>query len=138
MISGSEWTIAWIPGTLISVFIFESVFFAPVAALICGLIAYSKGLRNPLRYAAAGFVSCITFFAPFIYLVIRMSGGRISRGFIVAGYAAVYTLWFISLQLLCTFFLYLNIWKIKDDLQNIRNILIVVVSFGIVSFAHWI
>ena len=74
---------------------------APFAALICVLIARSRGF-SPYRYAVAGMVYSVLFFLPWVYLVTRMCRRSVSIMLIRLVYVLVYGVWLLG-SILLTF-----------------------------------
>ena len=65
---------------------------SPGAAIICGLIAWRRGL--PVRrYIVLGGVYALFFFLPWIYLVLRMLDRALPRFLIVITYGVVIVIW---------------------------------------------
>ena len=71
------------------------ILWSPFGALICALIARRRGL--PVKYyAGMGAWYCALLLLPWIYLVLRMMGRAVSRGWISFGYFILYAVWFIG------------------------------------------
>ncbi len=68
---------------------------SPFAALICALIARSKGL-NIRRYALSGAIHSSGFLLPWIYLMLRMYSISVPRGIVKSVYILLYTAWLIG------------------------------------------
>lgn len=69
-----------------------SILWAPFGALICALIARSRGL-SPWRCAVAGAVCSTLFFLPWVYLTARISRRDIPIPLITLAYVVLYAAW---------------------------------------------
>ena len=71
------------------------ILWSPFGALICALIARRRAL--PVKYyAGMGAWHSALLLLPWIYLVLRMTGRTVSRGWISFGYFILYAVWFIG------------------------------------------
>ena len=75
-----------VPTAMLALF---GVVWTPVGAIICAVIARSKGL-SPGRYAMIGALYSVLSFLPWVYLVFRMLNGRISNLAIRLVYIVLY------------------------------------------------
>lgn len=80
------------------------LFWAPVAALICGLMARSRGMSVRL-YALAGGLYSMMLFLPWFYLVVRMSDRRSPQVMVKSAYVLAYLGWVLGPIILSIFFL---------------------------------
>ena len=81
-----------IPFVAAILWIFITIIWAPFGSLICAVRARSLGLPVA-RFALAGAVYSLAMFLPWIYLMRRMNGGRLSGGLINIAYIVLYVTW---------------------------------------------
>ena len=62
---------------------------APVAAVVCSVVARKRGLK-PWVYAIAGTTHSVLFLFPWVYLLLRMYDVRPHRAIVTLGYLVLY------------------------------------------------
>ena len=80
---------------IVSVAVLFGLVWAPFGALVCRRIARSRGL-SPRRYGIAGAVYPVLFFAPWVYLVMRMRGRSVSIVIVRIVYILLYGAWLVG------------------------------------------
>lgn len=87
---------------------------APFAALICALVARTRGL-SPYRYAVAGAMYSSLFLLPWVYLVTSMYGRTIPVILVRLTYVLLYGVW------LCGSVLYTAVFTVFDLVPDIYS-----------------
>ena len=76
----------------IGIAIVAGLFWTPIGASVCALIAWRRGL-SPYRFAVAGAVYSALFFLPWAYLAARMLGWVIPKPLAALPYVVLYASW---------------------------------------------
>ena len=105
----------------------------PFAALICLAVARVKRIDGE-GWGKAGALYSLTFFLPWVWLVLRMAGVPIPAGITRAGYALFYGLWALSCVFLIIAGAFLTAGFGTDGLRPDSTI---VLSAGLFAGAVW-
>ena len=76
----------------ITLIAYAGIGFSPLAAAICAVLAWRRGL-SVKRYALMGGVYSLMFLAPSIYLIVRLAGRKPPTALIVVAYLVLMALW---------------------------------------------
>ncbi len=126
------WVLAWIIIGVILLAVF-GLLFAPVAGTVCSLIAWIKRYPGVGSYWRTGAWYSILLIAPWVYLVIRMTGIRPPDVLVRIWYAVFFGFW--SLCVLSLFAM--SIFQLVIEREPEASLLMAMVgaALGVVEFA---